>query len=141
MLSKTRIGTICYYVSDIARTEAFYRSVLGLDVQRMGDDGAGNDWLMASIENNVDLIFFVAESKPGNTPIIVFDLAEGGIDDVVGGLAEKGATIVTPVSHAPGGWSAEFADPDGHVLSIYQPAEAPRTRSTNGRGNLAASAR
>lgn len=132
MLSKTRIGNICYYVSDIARTEAFYRDVLGLDVQRMGDDGAGNDWLMASIENNVDLIFFVAESKPGNTPIVVFDLAEGGIDDVVGGLAEKGTTIVTPVSHAPGGWSAEFADPDGHVLSVYQSAETPRRRAAKG---------
>lgn len=132
MLSKTRIGNICYYVSDIDRTEAFYSNVLGLDVQRMGDDGAGNDWLMASVENNVDLIFFVAESSPGNTPIVVFDLAEGGIDDIVGGLAEKGATIVTPVSHAPGGWSAEFADPDGHILSVYQPAEAPRMRSANG---------
>ncbi|WP_104662538.1 VOC family protein [Ensifer adhaerens] len=128
MLSKIRIGNICYYVTDIARTEAFYRDVLGLEVQRMGDDGAGNDWLMASIENNIDLIFFVAECKPGNSPIVVFDLAEGGIDDVVGGLAEKGATIVTPVSHAPGGWSAEFADPDGHVLSLYQSAEAPRLK-------------
>jgi predicted enzyme related to lactoylglutathione lyase len=134
MLSKTRIGTICYYVSDIVRTEAFYHDVLGLDIQRMGDDGAGNEWLMAKIENNVDLIFFVAESNPGNTPIVVFDLAEGGIDDVVTGLAEKGTTIVTPVSHAPGGWSAEFIDPDGHVLSIYQLAEAPRMRRQMAKG-------
>ncbi|KRD73019.1 VOC family protein [Ensifer sp. ENS10] len=127
MLSKPRIGAICYYVSDIIRTEAFYRDVLGLEVQRMDDDEAGV-WLMATIESNVELIFFVAESKPGNSPIVVFDLAEGGIDDVVGGLAEKGTTIVTPVSHAPGGWSAEFADPDGHVLSLYQSAEMPRLK-------------
>ena len=133
MLSKPRIGAVCYYVQEIARTEAFYRDVLGLSVQRMDDDGAGNDWLMATIENNVELLFFVNESKPGNSPIIVFDLAEGGIDDVVGGLAEKGTTIVTPVSHAPGGWSAEFADPDGHVLSLYQSAEMPRLkRAANG---------
>jgi len=127
MLSKTRIGNICYYVTDIDRTEAFYRDVLGLSVQRMGDDGSGNDWLLASIENNVDLIFFKQESRPGNSPIIVFDLAEGGIDDLVAGLAEKGATIVTPVSHAPGGWSSEFADPDGHVISAYQSEDLPRT--------------
>lgn len=127
MLSKSRIGNICYYVSDIGRTEAFYRDVLGLHVQRMGDDGSGNDWLMASIVNNVDLIFFQMESRPGNTPIIVFELAEGGIDDVVAGLAEKGATIVTPVSHAPGGWSGDFADPDGHTISLYQSEEAPRS--------------
>ena len=128
MLSRTRIGNICYYVNDIDRTEAFYRDVLGLEVQRMGDDGSGNDWLLASIENNVDLIFFKAECRPGNSPIVVFDLAEGGIDDVVAGLAEKGATIVTPVSHAPGGWSSEFGDPDGHILSLYQTEEMPRSR-------------
>ncbi|MEQ9247137.1 MAG: VOC family protein, partial [Nitratireductor sp.] len=95
-------------------------------VQRMEGDEETGDWLLASIENNIELIFFKMESRPGNTPIVVFDLSEGGIDTVVEGLAEKGATIVTPVSHAPGGWSAEFADPDGHVLSVYQSEERPR---------------
>ncbi|MCC5778853.1 VOC family protein [Nitratireductor sp. B36] len=128
MLSNIRIGNICYYVNDIDRTEAFYRDVIGLDVQRMAGDEESGDWLLASIENNIELIFFQMESRPGNTPIVVFDLSEGGIDDVVSGLAKKGATIVTPVSHAPGGWSAEFADPDGHVLSVYQPEERPRNR-------------
>ena len=128
MLSKSRIGNICYYVNDIDRTEAFYRDVVGLDVQRMDDDGDGNPWLLASIANNIDLLFFRMESRPGNSPIIVFDLAEGGIDDVVEGLAQKGATIVTPVSHAPGGWSSEFADPDGHQISVYQTEDAPRSR-------------
>jgi predicted enzyme related to lactoylglutathione lyase len=47
-----------------------------------------------------------------------------------GTLAEKGATIVTPVSHAPGGWSAEFFDPDGHTISMYQSEEAPRRKDT-----------
>ncbi|CAN0655412.1 VOC family protein [Nitratireductor aquimarinus] len=126
MLSNVRIGTICYYVNDIDRTEAFYRDVAGLNVQRMEGDEETGDWLLASIENNIELIFFKMESRPGNTPIVVFDLSEGGIDNVVEGLAEKGATIVTPVSHAPGGWSAEFADPDGHVLSVYQSEERPR---------------
>ncbi len=126
MLSNVRIGTICYYVNDIDRTEAFYRDVVGLNVQRMEGDEETGDWLLASIENNIELIFFKMESRPGNTPIVVFDLSEGGIDTVVEGLAEKGATIVTPVSHAPGGWSAEFADPDGHVLSVYQSEERPR---------------
>jgi glyoxylase I family protein len=55
-------------------------------------------------------------------------IAEGGIDDMVSELAAKGVTIVTPVSHAPGGWSAEFKDPEGHVLSMYQSAERPRKR-------------
>ena len=126
MFGKVRIGTVCFYVTDIARTEKFYRDVLGLDVTNRGDDGAGNDWLQANTVGGVELIFFKAECRPGNSPIIVFDLAEGGIDTVVAALAEKGATIVTPVSHAPGGWSAEISDPDGHMISMYQSEEAPR---------------
>lgn len=27
-----------------------------------------------------------------------------------------------------GGWSAEFKDPQGHVLSMYQPADKPQKR-------------
>ena len=127
MLGKNKIGSICYYVSDIEKTEEFYRDALGLDVQRMGDDGEGNDWLMAMTANDVELIFFKQESRPGNSPIIVFDIPEGGIDDIVAGLAEKGVTIVTPVSHAPGGWSAEFIDPDGRPISMYQSEEMPRS--------------
>lgn len=128
MFGKSKLGAICYYVSDIARTEAFYRDVLGLDIQRMEDDGDGHAWLMAQTVNGIELIFFRMESRPGNSPIAVFDLPEGGIDDVVAALAAKGATIVTPVSHAPGGWSAEIADPDGHTVSMYQTEAAPRSR-------------
>lgn len=127
MFRNRKLGTICYFVSDIGRTEAFYRDVLGLEVQNMGDAGEGHDWLTAQTANGIELIFFQQESRPGNSPIIVFEIAEGGIDDVVAGLAAKGATIVTPVSHAPGGWSAEIADPDGHQISMYQSEEHPRS--------------
>ena len=126
MFNNSKIGAICYYVNDVDKTEAFYRDVLGLDVQRMEDDGSGNDWLLAKTGNDIELLFFQQESRPGNSPIIVFDLPEGGIDDTVNALAEKGVTIVTPVSHAPGGWSAEIADPDNHQISMYQSDELPR---------------
>ncbi|QFT01525.1 Glyoxalase-like domain protein (plasmid) [Labrenzia sp. THAF191b] len=126
MFANVRIGNICYYVKDITRTEAFYRDTLGLEVTNMGDDGSGNDWLLATTSNGPDLIFFKNESRPGNSPIIVFDLAEGGIDAAINSLIENGTTIVTPVSHAPGGWSAEFEDPDGHVISMYQSEDTPR---------------
>ena len=126
MFNNSKIGAICYYVNDVDKTEAFYRDALGMDVQRMEDDGSGNDWLLAKTGNDIELLFFQQESRPGNSPIIVFDLPGGGIDDTVNALAEKGVTIVTPVSHAPGGWSAEIADPDNHQISMYQSDELPR---------------
>jgi glyoxylase I family protein len=129
VIPNPRIGAICYYVARIDRTEAFYRDVIGLDVKRMGDGGSGHEWLMATISGKVELIFFQKDSRPGDSPIIVFDLPEGGIDGVIESLAAKGATIVTPVSEAPGGWSGEFADPDGHVLSLYQSEAKPRRKA------------
>jgi len=128
MFARCRLGAVCFYVSDIDRTEAFYRDVLGLAVQRMEDDGDGNPLLTATTVNGVELIFVKQDSRPGNTPIAVFEIAEGGIDNMVAELAGKGVTIVTPVSHAPGGWSAEFKDPEGHVLSMYQAEDKPRKR-------------
>lgn len=123
MLGQARIGNICYYVADLDRTERFWRDVVGLPVQRVED---GEAFLIAPTAGGVDLIFFVREARPGDSPIIVFTLEDGGIDDVAEALVEHGATIVTPVSHAPGGWSGDYADPDGHVLSLYQVVEKPR---------------
>lgn len=126
MIPAPRIGSIFFFVTDVDRTERFYRDVIGLTVERMPDDGGGQAWLNAVIPGNVDLLFFQGDVHPGNSPILVFDLPGGGIDGVVDALALAGTTIVTPVSHAPGGWSAEFADPDGYTLSMYQPDTVPR---------------
>jgi len=125
MLGQARIGNICYYVSNLDRTERFWRDVVGLDLQRIED--GGEEFLVAPTAGGIDLIFFVRDRRPGVSPIIVFTLEEGGIDDLAAALVEQGATIVTPVSHAPGGWSGDYADPDGHVLSLYQPVEKPRS--------------
>ncbi|MGZ9811823.1 VOC family protein [Pseudoroseicyclus sp. H15] len=125
MLGTCKIGTIFYWVSDIDRTEAFWRDAVGLEVNRVPDDETG-DFLMASTAGGIDLLFMQGEAKPGNSPMIVFDLEDGGIDAMLDGLVSAGAAVMTPVSHAPGGWSAEVTDPDGNIVSMYQSAEKPR---------------
>ena len=122
---KPKKVSIVFYVSDIARTEAFYNETLGLTLERM--EGAEPFWLQGAIEDGPDLIFFEMEAVRGNTPAIVFELDEGGIDDVVAELAQKGVNIVTPVSEAPGGWSADCLDPDGFGLGLWQSGELPRS--------------
>jgi glyoxylase I family protein len=126
MIPSPRVGNLFFYVSDVDRTERFYRDVIGLSIERIADDGHGRPWLNAVIPGNIDLIFFHGEVRAGNSPIVVFDLNAGGIDAIVEELAAAGTTIITPVSHAPGGWSAEFADPDGYTLSLYQSEAKPR---------------
>ncbi len=125
MKLKPKSVSVVFYVSDIARTEAFYNQTLGLQLERQ--EGAEPFWLQAQIENGPDLIFFEMEGERGNTPAIIFDLGEGGIDDVVAELAQQGVNIVTPVSEAPGGWSADFLDPDGFGLGLWQAGELPRS--------------
>jgi glyoxylase I family protein len=125
MIPKPYETGIVFYVSDIARTEAFYRDTLGLELNRQ--EGAEPYWLTADLQPGLQLIFFEMEGKRGNTPAIVFTLHEGGIDDIVAALAEQGVTIVTPVSEAPGGWSADFLDPDGFGLGLWQAEDRPRS--------------
>ena len=68
------------------------------------------------------------KARAGDTPVVVFSL-DGGIDDYAEALAARGVEIVVPVSEAPdGGLSVDFVDPDRNVLSLYQPAGAPRRR-------------
>lgn len=122
---KPKSASIVYYVSDIQRTETFYNDIFGLGLERM--EGADPFWLQGHLENGLDLIFFEMEGTRGNTPAIVFEVSDGGIDDIVAELAGAGVTIVTPVSEAPGGWSADFLDPDGFGLGLWQSGELPRS--------------
>jgi glyoxylase I family protein len=125
MSFKPKSASIVYYVSDIGRTETFYNETFGLGLERM--EGAEPYWLQGSLESGLELIFFQQEAARGNTPAIIFTVPEGGIDDVIADLATKGVTIVTPVSEAPGGWSADFLDPDGFGIGLWQSEEFPRS--------------
>jgi predicted enzyme related to lactoylglutathione lyase len=71
-------------------------------------------------------VFLVGEAPRGGTPQVVFGLAKGGIDGMVASLAAAGVELVTAVTEAPGGWSAQFKDPEGHILAFYQPEALPR---------------
>ena len=119
-------ASVVFYVADIARTEKFYTETLGIPLERR--DGPPPYWLVGRLAQGLELIFFEMDGVRGNTPALIFDLPEGGIDDIVEELVAKGVTIVTPVSEAPGGWSADFHDPDGFGLGLYQADTLPRSR-------------
>ena len=115
----------CIDVEDLDKAIAFYTQTLGLQLTRM--EGAEPYWLQGTLEGGLDIIFFEMDGVRGNTPALIFTVDEGGIDDIVAALAEQGVNIVTPVSEAPGGWSADFLDPDGFGLGLWQSEELPRT--------------
>ncbi len=114
------VSAIVLYVRDLARSADFYEHVLGLSVRRgQGKEAAEHHTFLVADAGAVQLIIFQGDHPPGRTPIIVFGLS-GGIGEIVEDLAAKGVEIVLPVSEAPGGLTADFLDPDGHMLSFYQ---------------------
>lgn len=109
-------------VQSLARTRRFYAEALGLELAQ--EEG----YLLAKLPSGTELLFFEGEAVRGSSPQIVFGLDEGGIDTAAEALATLGAELLTPVTEAPGGWSVEFGDPDGHPLAFYQDAALPRRR-------------
>lgn len=114
---------VVFVVTDLRRTHRFYAETLGLTFEVTDFE---NGYLQARLPGDVEFVFFPGDVPRGATPQVVFGLAKGGIDATVASLAEAGVEIVTPVSEAPGGWSAEFKDPDGHMLALYQTGDLPR---------------
>lgn len=126
MLSGCKLDTVVFFVSSLARSVAFYRDTLGLAVEPVRD---GHEGPFATAQAGpVSLVFIERPARTGETPVVVFSL-DGGIDDCAEQLAAQGVEIVVPVSEAPdGGLTLDFLDPDCNVLSLYQPASAPRRR-------------
>ena len=119
----SNVSAIVFFVKDLARTTTWYRDVLGLAIETT--EAHEGSIAMASL-GATTLVFIPSDERPGRSPVVVFGL-DGGIDDVVDGLVKQGVEIITPVSEAPdGGLSADFLDPDRHVLSVYQSVGAPR---------------
>ena len=114
---------IVFIVPDLARSHRFYSETLGLAFEVQDFE---NGYLQARLPGDVEFVFLRGEASRGTTPQVVFGLAKGGIDAMVASLAAAGVELVTGVTEAPGGWSAEFKDPDGHVLALYQDGALPR---------------
>ncbi|MBB3275386.1 MULTISPECIES: VOC family protein [Pseudoxanthomonas] len=125
MLSQCKVGAIVFFVSDLARSVAFYRDTLGLPVNAI--DGHDGPFALAEV-GELTLVFIVQAVRPGESPVVVFSL-DGGIDDYAEALAGRGVEIVVPVSESPdGGLSLDFVDPDRNVLSLHQDAGLARRK-------------
>jgi predicted enzyme related to lactoylglutathione lyase len=113
---------VVFMVQSLERTRRFYAEALGLELaQKEG-------YLLGALPGGTELVFFEAEAVRGTSPQIVFGLDEGGIDTAAEALIARGVQVLTPVTEAPGGWSVEFKDPDGHPLAFFQAEALPRRR-------------
>ncbi len=104
---------VYFFVSDIDRAIAFYRDVLGLELQyRTGDEWA--EFRAGPIRLGLHT---GGDGRPGGT--LAFTVAD--LDIARAGLVSKGVEI----GHEGGGENreprfVEFADPDGNVLALFE---------------------
>jgi glyoxylase I family protein len=120
-LKITKVALI-FTVQNLERTRRFYADALGIELTPQ------EGFLLGVLKGGTELLFFEGEAVRGTSPQIVFGLDEGGIDTAVEALVGRGVQVLTPVTEAPGGWSVEFKDPDGHPLAFFQEEALPRRR-------------
>jgi lactoylglutathione lyase len=103
-------------VKDLARAEAFYRDVLGLEV---GIRDEQRNWLFLRAGGAAAMV--VLQETPGDWPTMHFAFAvdEADLARATALLQAQGVATEGPHFHA---WmpakSVYFSDPDGHALEL-----------------------
>ena len=120
MLPIRGLYEIAIHVRDLARSEVFYRDVLGLEV---GLRDEGRRWLFLRAGGDAGIV--VLQENRGTWPAqhLAFTVAEAELDGAAAALRGQGLAVEGPVYHA---WvparSVYFSDPDGHALELCAPA-------------------
>lgn len=111
---KGTYGTM-YYVKDMMQSIAFLKEKLG--IKPLFEDP---EWTEFSI-NGHSLCLHPVDNKDATLPKSSLILHVEGIDALVADLKAQGVKGVSgPHEIQPGAFHAQFLDPDGNVISLYQ---------------------
>ena len=116
-----RAVTIALRASDLDASARFYRDSLGLPFEEAGGGPLDERRfeLASAGDQGVGLVFFQAapgeESRRVHVALEVDDLHRAHDRAVA-----TGGAILHPPRDEPGGVTARYADPDGHVVALRQ---------------------
>jgi predicted enzyme related to lactoylglutathione lyase len=112
------VDFVSYSVTDMDKAEAFWREMLGLDVEvARGEPGTRSNGYMELDAGGV-AIGLVAMPKIHPNGIVA--LAVDDVGEAVEELREKGVTIAMETIESPVCWMAVVADPDGNQVLLHQ---------------------
>ena len=119
-------------VSDVGRSRAFYRDLLGFEVEATYDDPPYATLTLAGMRLSLAEQGHSADDRPGVTMTAPEDPAKANaalvveVEDaraVYGELGSKGARCLAEPYEPPWGGCRFFCvDPDGYLVEIEQPA-------------------
>jgi predicted enzyme related to lactoylglutathione lyase len=113
------LGAVWLYATDVARAVAFYRDAVGLPLLDEEADGVAH---FDAGNIRVSIHPWEREGKPGVGGFYVFVVED--IHATVDELSSRGVEFAGGVTEEIFGRIAEFHDPDGHELYLWQlPAE------------------
>jgi catechol-2,3-dioxygenase len=116
MLKISGVYEVAVRVKDLARAEAFYRNVLGLEVGVRDDT---RNWLFLRAGGDAGMIVLQEDQGEWPTQHFAFTLNEADIKSAAVALREQGVDVRGPVYHEwMPSWSLYFSDPDGHELEL-----------------------
>lgn len=110
------VSVVWFPVSDLERSLGFYEQTLGL--KRVSSD---DDW--AELESNglrIGLNAHDEESPHGDGGGVLAFSPDGGIEETVRELTDRGVKFDDGISDHPWGRVAAFTDPDGNALQLYE---------------------
>ena len=117
-----RIGNIMLGTADLERSLKFYNTVLGLPVQFQSTE-------MAFLDAGAITLSLSTPHARLSTPVagateVVFVVES--VRQAHADLSARGITFLNAPRNVTGDqWAANFRDPDGHLLSIFGPEDAP----------------
>lgn len=107
---------IAIRVKDLARSEAFYKNVLGL---KEGLRDERRNWLFMWAGGNSGMVVLQEDKGEWPSQHFAFTVAESDLERSRALLKEKGVDVSEPVHHQwMNGVSLYFDDPDGHALEL-----------------------
>ena len=112
-----KVSHVWLYVKDMSQSIRFYSDILGFKIVARFPDGA----LLDTGGVLIGLHREVLDRKShhcGNTII----LETGDVEKSFKELSGKGVRFATPVRREDYGIGADFRDPDGYILELWQPA-------------------
>lgn len=118
MLRIRGIYEVAIRVSDLAKSEMFYREILGFEV---GLRDERRRWLFLRV-GQVGMVVLQEDKGTWPTQHFAFTVEESGLDAAATALHRRGVAVEGPVCQE---WipakSLYFSDPDGHDLELCAP--------------------